>query len=165
MEEKLSLKQCEIYKNLYLYRIGAFDREQAIELFKEDFKNDKDLDKVRITRIASQTLEKGDKIYAIFFRLDGSQNLNKPLCVECGSNEVISKGMSWYCKACGRWFLKIRRGSFNKRIGDYVKDNLGIEYFGALINGYHYEILKKIAEHFSTTPQQVISALKDYLSA
>lgn len=40
----------------------------------------------------------------------------KPLCVECGSKEVISKGISWYCKACGRWFLKKLRGKYPDRI-------------------------------------------------
>ena len=42
--------------------------------------------------------------------------MNKPLCIECGSKEVISKGISWYCKACGRWFLKKLRGKYPDRI-------------------------------------------------
>lgn len=35
----------------------------------------------------------------------------QPPCPECNSTNVISKGTSWYCKDCGRWWLKITRGS------------------------------------------------------
>jgi len=35
--------------------------------------------------------------------------MNKPVCPECGSKNIISKGVSWLCKDCGRWFKKKRR--------------------------------------------------------
>ena len=38
-----------------------------------------------------------------------TKKLNRPLCLECGSGEVISKGTMWLCKECGRWWSKIRR--------------------------------------------------------
>lgn len=36
--------------------------------------------------------------------------MNRPKCIECGSKEVISKGVMWLCKSCGRWFTKKVRG-------------------------------------------------------
>jgi len=41
----------------------------------------------------------------------------RPICVECGSGKVISKGVSWLCKDCGRWFTKKPRGhDFRRRV-------------------------------------------------
>jgi len=44
----------------------------------------------------------------------------RPKCIECGSKQVISKGVSWYCKACGRWFIKVRRT--NKWVEDIKRE-------------------------------------------
>jgi len=33
----------------------------------------------------------------------------RPPCPDCGSRYIISKGASWLCKVCGRWFRKIIR--------------------------------------------------------
>lgn len=49
-------------------------------------------------------------------RLGEQGKTDRPICPECSSNEIISKGTSWYCKACGRWFLKKKRGQYYKRI-------------------------------------------------
>ena len=34
---------------------------------------------------------------------------NEPHCPDCGSNEIMSKGVAWLCKSCGRWFNKNKR--------------------------------------------------------
>lgn len=47
---------------------------------------------------------------------------NRPECIECGSENVISKGVSWLCKDCGRWFLKKKR-----HLGLAMMESLGKE--------------------------------------
>lgn len=104
-----SLKEHEVFRGVYAIQVCAFDRKQALDLLKSDFRNDPNIDKVRITRVTSKALNNGECLYTLYFRLGEQKIENRPLCPECGSSRVISKGMSWYCRKCGRWFVKKRR--------------------------------------------------------
>ena len=37
----------------------------------------------------------------------------RPLCPQCGLNDILSKGLEWNCKSCGRRWLKNPRGKKN----------------------------------------------------
>jgi hypothetical protein len=49
-----------------------------------------------------------------FVRKPTERGPKRPPCIECGSDEVISKGVQWLCKDCGMWFLKIRRAPLTR---------------------------------------------------
>ena len=95
----------------------------------------------------------------------------KPLCVECGSKQVISKGVSGYCKACGRWFLKNRRGDFLRRVGEHAKkewericrENGYQPIYGTpMIESelsYETKFIPSIAQKFGISPKMVKSAI------
>ena len=96
----------------------------------------------------------------------------KPKCVECGSDKVISKGMSWYCKTCGRWFIKKRRGIFLKRVKEYTikewdrlcrKNGYQPIYgFEPMVNSElsrKSQFINRIAEKFGISLKEVISSL------
>jgi tRNA(Ile2) C34 agmatinyltransferase TiaS len=40
------------------------------------------------------------------------RNMHRPKCVECDSQNVISRGSYWNCKDCGRNWTKIKRREF-----------------------------------------------------
>ena len=57
-----------------------------------------------------ETLDFGSEVpKAGSFEIIEEKPEERPPCPECGSNIIISKGISWLCKDCGRWWLKIKR--------------------------------------------------------
>jgi len=87
----------------------GYCRDDCVRQFKEDLEKwNIDSTKVRIvhTHHLGKNPERPIHHYNFIWRFNSEGNLDRPLCVECGSSEVISKGISWYCKACGRWFLR-----------------------------------------------------------
>lgn len=121
-----SLNKHEIFRGVYVIQVCAFDRKQALDLLKSDFKDDPDIDKVRITRVTSKPLGSGECLYTIFFRLDNQlksdqphikesqyrESLRNPRCPEC--NGVAQrmgilptkkgKRRRYRCMACGVTF-------------------------------------------------------------
>src|SRR5271157_1347796 len=43
---------------------------------------------------------------------------SRPPCPECGSNDILSKGLEWNCKSCGRRWLKNPRGKNKEEKND-----------------------------------------------
>lgn len=53
------------------------------------------------------------------------QHEDRPRCIECNSEHVISRGKEWYCRDCGRSWLKIYRTIiFNPH--DYDNEPFGL---------------------------------------
>ena len=98
---------------LYMYVIhSAYDRDSALHRFHERFKEDPDISRVRIVRVESWKRSENvfEKDFAIFYRLDSDGSaFIRPTCPECGNSHVISKGSSWLCRGCGRWFSNTYR--------------------------------------------------------
>lgn len=91
----------------------GYCRNDTVKQFKQWLENyGIDSTKVRIvhTHHLYKHPEKPHHIYTFIWKFETETNLNRPKCVECGSDKVISKGVSWLCKTCGRWFVKKRRG-------------------------------------------------------
>jgi len=101
------LRNHEIFRGVFLIQICAFDRQQAIDLLKEEYKDDPDIEKLRITRSMTKPLSDGESLYTFFFRL--GESIKRPVCEECGSEHVISRGKEWYCRGCGKYWSKIKR--------------------------------------------------------
>lgn len=90
----------------------GYCRDHAVKQFKQWLENHNiDSTKVRIvhTHHLGKFEDRPYHAYNFIWRFDTNENLNRPNCPECGSYEIVSKGMSWYCKKCGRWFIKKRR--------------------------------------------------------
>lgn len=102
-----SLLAHEIYRGVYVIQICAFDRQQALDILKERYKDDTEFPNLRITRSLSKPMGNGECIYTFFFRLD--KITNRPNCSECNSTHVISRGKEWYCRNCGKYWSKIKR--------------------------------------------------------
>jgi len=101
-----SLRSREIFRGVYVVQVSGYDREQALELLRENYKGDPDINKIRITRSFSAPLQNGECFYTFFFRLDGKNN-KRPPCPECKSINIISNGRTrWICGDCGRQFMK-----------------------------------------------------------
>lgn len=121
--EQAKQKIHEIYhgKRGYFFseNFYAYCRDDAVRQFNEWLEaKEIDSEKVRIvhTHHLGKDTERPYHTYIFIWRLDSKGNLNRPPCPECGSKEIISKGISWLCKSCGRWFLKKRRGNYYVRI-------------------------------------------------
>ena len=102
-------------------------REEGIKKFKEWLESkDVDAKKIRIVKtIGEKPYNPNGTFYMHYhfiFRFADKGNVDRPNCVECGSDKVISKGISWYCKACGRWFLKIYRRRETTNLKQWVNE-------------------------------------------
>lgn len=103
----MSLRQHEVFRGVYTVQVCAFDRTQAVELLRNDFKCDPDIDKVRVTRVISKPLGNGECLYTLFFRLDGHKPKSKYKCPECHSDDIKSwSPLRLRCNNCGRTFPK-----------------------------------------------------------
>lgn len=93
----------------------VYCRSHAVEKFREDLKTmGIDPKEVQVVHTHSRRLDGGKHEIRFFYKISKG-NLDRPNCPECGSDKIISKGMSWYCKTCGRWFIKKRRLQRNNR--------------------------------------------------
>lgn len=122
------LREHELYRGVYSISICAFDRQQAIEFFFEGFKDDIDINKVKITRVIGENLPNNEVQYTIFFRLQDQrtiepnvnyrivrESLGNPKCPKCSSISqkmgfIISqkgKRQRYRCLNCGKTFSEV----------------------------------------------------------
>lgn len=101
----------------------GYTRSHAVDQLKQ-WLNERKLDpeKVRIVHTHSERLPEMLHRYQFIFQINEKNgNLDRPKCIECESKHVISKGVSWLCKDCGRWFLKVKRGKWSYRTKETIK--------------------------------------------
>ncbi len=50
-----------------------------------------------------------------------TEKKEEPHCPDCNSTKLVSRGMAWICKECGRYFVKEWRGKFRKDLSERPK--------------------------------------------
>lgn len=146
IDNAYKLEDGYLYSDAYL----GYCREHAVKKFRKWLETrDVDISKVKIVHTHSFQLLNFEHSYQFVYKIDDKGNLDRPPCVECGSLRVISKGVMWLCKDCGRWFSKIHRGSFILRERDLLVQKYGdfIRRFSLQIGsnsiwGNCYELLR-----------------------
>jgi len=88
-----------------LYRlIYGYNEEDAFNRFIQKFNMDIEMENVEITPFENKSsVESFDYKY---YLLQLPDMKTRPPCPRCGSEDIESRGHSWHCKTCNRYFYK-----------------------------------------------------------